>query len=129
MTYVTKTFGFTSDIAAMQKNLSSLVAAGGGDGPEAQTAAMAAALDLDWAEGAIKMVVLITDAPPHGLGESGDGFSKSPDRKILCLLRLFIFLRWIPENDPLELARQMSEKGITLVGLSTIFLRSLLIVI
>ena len=92
MTYVTKTFGFTSDIAVMQKNLSSLVAAGGGDGPEAQTAALAAALDLDWAEDAIKMVVLITDAPPHGLGESGDGFSKSPDRKFLPLLRIFIFL-------------------------------------
>lgn len=65
----------------MQKNLSSLVAAGGGDGPEAQTAALAAALDLNWSEDAIKMVVLITDAPPHGLGESGDGFDKSPDRK------------------------------------------------
>jgi len=82
-TYVTKPFGFTSDVAMMQKNLSSLVAAGGGDGPEAQTAAMAAALDLNWAEDAIKMVVLITDAPPHGLGEAGDGFSKSPDRKLL----------------------------------------------
>ena len=66
----------------MQKNLSSLVAAGGGDGPEAQTAALAAALDLEWAEDAIKMVVLITDAPPHGLGEAGDGFPKSPDRKL-----------------------------------------------
>ena len=81
-TYVTKPFGFTTDIAVMQKNLSSLVASGGGDGPEAQTAALAAALDLDWAEGAIKMVVLITDSPPHGLGEQGDGFSKSPDRKL-----------------------------------------------
>jgi hypothetical protein len=69
----------------MQKNLSSLVAAGGGDGPEAQTAALAAALDMDWADGAIKMVVLITDAPPHGLGETGDGFTKSPDRKIFDL--------------------------------------------
>ncbi len=82
-TYVTKSFGFTSDIAIMQKNLSSLVAAGGGDGPEAQTAALAAALDLEWAEDAMKIVVLITDAPPHGLGEAGDGFTKSPDRKLL----------------------------------------------
>ena len=49
---------------------------------EAQTAAMAAALDLDWAEGAIKMLVLIADSPPHGLGEAGDGFTKSPDRKL-----------------------------------------------
>jgi hypothetical protein len=80
---ITKPFRFTSDVAVIQKNLSSLVAAGGGNGPEVQTAAMAAALDLNWAEDAIKMVVLITDAPPHGLGEAGDGFSKSPDRKLL----------------------------------------------
>jgi hypothetical protein len=84
MTYVTKSFGFTSDISVMQQNLSSLVASGGGDGPEAQTAALAAALDLKWARNAIKMVVLITDAPPHGLREAGDGFTKSPDRKFLC---------------------------------------------
>jgi hypothetical protein len=78
-----------SDIAMMQKNLSSLVAAGGGDGPEAQTAALAAALDLDWAEGAIKMVVLITNAPPHGLGGRGDGFAKSPDCKFLVYVLFF----------------------------------------
>ena len=83
MTYVTKPFGFTSDISRMQKNLSSLVASGERDGPEAQTAALAAALDLEWAEDAIKMVVLITDAPPHGLGEAGDGFDRSPDRELV----------------------------------------------
>ncbi|KAF9044276.1 hypothetical protein BJ165DRAFT_1480153 [Panaeolus papilionaceus] len=96
-TYVTKKFGFTSDIAVMQKNLTNLVASGGGDGPEAQTAALAAALDLEWTEDAIKIVILITDAPPHGIGEAGDGFDKSPD-----------------QNDPLEIVRQMAEKGITL---------------
>ncbi|KAF9530874.1 hypothetical protein CPB83DRAFT_809736 [Crepidotus variabilis] len=96
-TYVTKQFGFTSDIKVMQKNLHGLIASGGGDGPEAQTAAIAAALDMEWKEDAVKMAVLITDAPPHGLGERGDGFEKSPD-----------------QNDPLELARQMSQQGITL---------------
>jgi hypothetical protein len=90
LTYVTKPFGFTSDIDQMQKNLSSLVASGGGDGPEAQTAALAAALDLEWAEDAIKMVVLITDAPPHGLGEVGDGFNESPDRKAVPMTFLLV---------------------------------------
>ena len=66
----------------MQANLNSLNALGGGDGPEAQTAALAAALDMEWNEKAVKMVVLITDAPPHGIGEDGDGFTKSPDRKL-----------------------------------------------
>jgi len=114
--YVTKSFGFTSDVRVMQKNLSSLIAAGGGDGPEAQTAALAEALQLDWAENAVKMVILITDSPPHGLGEKGDGFNESPDRKLLVgpFLPAYELLRPL-ENDPLEIARQMAERGINLV--------------
>ncbi|KJA21808.1 hypothetical protein HYPSUDRAFT_202713 [Hypholoma sublateritium FD-334 SS-4] len=96
-TYVTKNFGFTSDINVMQRNLASLIASGGGDGPEAQTAALADALNMEWTEKAVKLVILITDSPPHGLGERGDGFSESPD-----------------QNDPLEIVRQMAERGITL---------------
>ena len=42
-------------------------AAGGGDGPEAVTAGMAASMtELEWRKEAAKMVVLIADAPPHG---------------------------------------------------------------
>lgn len=41
----------------------------GGDGPEAVTAGMKAALDLQWRPQASKMAVLIADAPPHGIGE------------------------------------------------------------
>ncbi|TFK19603.1 hypothetical protein FA15DRAFT_167582 [Coprinopsis marcescibilis] len=96
--WVTKNFGFTSDVEQMRKNLGTLVASGGGDGPEASTAGLAEALNMPWKEGAVKIVVLITDAPPHGLGESGDGFPNgSPD-----------------QNDPLEIARQMAEHGISL---------------
>jgi len=65
----------------MEKNLKSLKASGGGDGPEAQTAALAEALNMKWEENAAKMVVLITDSPPHGIGEDGDGFDSSPDRE------------------------------------------------
>jgi len=83
----------------MQKNLSSLVATGGGDGPEAQTAALAAALDLNWAEDSIKMVVLITDSPPHGLGEAGDGFNESPDRKFIQSL-LFLVMTELCRERP-----------------------------
>jgi len=97
MSYVTKNFGFTDDISIMHANLNRLNALGGGDGPEAQTAALAAALDMEWIDNAIKMVVLITDSPPHGIGEDGDGFTESPD-----------------QNDPLQVARQMAERGITL---------------
>ena len=82
-TYVTKEFGFTSNIDVMQRNLASLIASGGGDGPEAQTASLAAALNMEWAENSMKIVILITDSPPHGIGEPGDGFVESPDRMFL----------------------------------------------
>lgn len=97
-TFVTKNFGFTSDVEKMTKNLAGLQASGGGDGPEASTAALADALNMEWDEDAVKIVVLITDAAPHGIGEPGDGFPNgSPD-----------------QNDPLEIVRQMAERGITL---------------
>jgi hypothetical protein len=97
-TYVTRNFGFSSDIDKVHRDLSSLYASGGGDGPEAVTAALAEALKMDWNERASKMIVLIADAPPHGIGEYGDGFDDgSPDG-----------------NDPLDLARQMATRGITL---------------
>jgi hypothetical protein len=38
---------------------------------------------MGWRDGAIKIVVLITDAPPHGIGEEEDGFpAGSPDREL-----------------------------------------------
>ena len=57
----------------MKANISTLSAKGGGDRPEAVTAAMFATLNMNWRSNATKMVVLITDAPPHGIGEIGDG--------------------------------------------------------
>ncbi|KAF8635913.1 hypothetical protein AX15_000091 [Amanita polypyramis BW_CC] len=97
-TYIVKNFGFSSDISKVHKDLSSLYASGGGDGPEAVTAALADTLNMDWRAHANKMVVLIADAPPHGIGEYGDGFDEgSPDG-----------------HDPLQIARMMASRGITL---------------
>ncbi|KAI0076315.1 hypothetical protein K474DRAFT_1663145 [Panus rudis PR-1116 ss-1] len=97
-TFVTKNLGFTSDIAQVAHELGNLYASGGGDGPEAVTAALAEALNMEWRPDASKMVVLIADAPPHGIGEYGDGFDDgSPDG-----------------NDPLQIARAMASRGITL---------------
>ncbi|CED85162.1 elongation factor-2 kinase [Phaffia rhodozyma] len=97
--YIVRTNAFTSSIPLVKEQLSALYASGGGDGPEAVTAAMAAALDdVEWREDAAKMVVLVADAPPHGIGEYGDGFPNgSPDGK-----------------DPLVLAREMASRGITM---------------
>ncbi|KAF8073770.1 hypothetical protein FPV67DRAFT_1479214 [Lyophyllum atratum] len=97
-TYIVKNFGFSSDISKVHNHLSGLYASGGGDGPEAVTAAMAEALGMEWREKSSKMIVLIADAPPHGIGEYGDGFDDgSPDG-----------------YDPLQLARQMASRGIPL---------------
>ncbi|CAH7688973.1 hypothetical protein PPACK8108_LOCUS24022 [Phakopsora pachyrhizi] len=98
MSYVTIKFEFTSNPKEVQGHLKSLWASGGGDGPEAVAAAMHEALKLDWRPQASRMAVLITDAPPHGIGEYGDGFSKGDPSG----------------HDPLKLARQMAQAGISL---------------
>jgi hypothetical protein len=46
----------------------------GGDTPEAVADALHAVLKLSWRPEAVKICVLISDAPPHGLVSSGDEF-------------------------------------------------------
>lgn len=97
--YVTRTFPFTTSVEQVKENLHSLYASGGGDGPEAVTAALAELVALPWRPEATKLAVLITDAPPHGLGERGDGFPQgSPDN-----------------YDPLHLGHIMARQGIGLL--------------
>jgi len=71
-----KTPTFTTDIGGVMDYLTNLKAEGGGDGPEAQCDALSSVLEAEWKEGATQVVVLITDAPPHGIGEYRDGFTK-----------------------------------------------------
>lgn len=94
--FITQSFPFTANLAEMQAHLDTLSAAGGGDGPEAVTAALAELEGLSWHPEATKVAVLIADAPPHGLGESGDGFPKGDPLG----------------RDPLIIARQLASKGI-----------------
>jgi len=95
-TFVTKTFDFTSSRRDMQAHVDWMSAQGGGDGPEAVAAGLKAAVDMCWRKESAKIIILIADAPPHGLGESGDGFPDGcPDG-----------------NDPLQLAHAMKDLGI-----------------
>lgn len=66
VSYVTKQLPFTSDVSQVKEFLKTLYASGGGDGPEAVTAAMKEALELDWRPNASRITLLIADAPPHG---------------------------------------------------------------
>lgn len=72
-TYITQEYDFTTEISTMKANLRQLKAEGGGDGPEAQTAALDAALNASWRDDGAKIAILITDSPPHGICEDGDG--------------------------------------------------------
>ncbi|KAF8341937.1 hypothetical protein F5887DRAFT_975760 [Amanita rubescens] len=90
--------GFVADPGIVANVLSTLSASGGGDGPEASTDALQTSLTADWRDGASRVVILITDAPPHGLGESSDGFPNG------CPLGL----------DPLRVVSSMANIGITL---------------
>jgi hypothetical protein len=74
--FITKPYGFDSDIEVMKSNLQALEASGGGDGPEAQCDALADAYNAGWRDAATKITVMVTDSPPHGIDEYED---KIPD--------------------------------------------------
>jgi hypothetical protein len=95
--YCTKVYPFTRDTAQMLKNVNEQSAGGGGDGPEAVTAAMFEAVCLEWRENASKIVIFMADAGPHGLEPGGDSYPNGdPDGK-----------------DPLAIAREMITLGIS----------------
>jgi hypothetical protein len=96
-TFITEVFPFTKKIDVMKANIDTMVASGGGDGPEAVAAALHEIDQLDWRANAVKICVLIADAPPHGLGENGDGFPDgSPDGA-----------------DPIQTCKSLASKGVT----------------
>jgi len=72
-------------------------ASGGGDGPECVADALFEVLSLQYRPNAAKVCVFIADAPPHGLGESGDGFPNGSPHG----------------HDPYEIGRSLAGKGVT----------------
>jgi len=95
-TFAARTHKFTSSVSKMREYVNEMQAQGGGDGPESVVDGLWEALNMDYRKDSAKIVVCISDAPPHGLGESGDGF---PDG---CPCK----------RDPIEIAKQMAERGI-----------------
>eukprot|EP00639_Heterosigma_akashiwo_P018057 CAMPEP_0206381912 /NCGR_PEP_ID=MMETSP0294-20121207/12945_1 /ASSEMBLY_ACC=CAM_ASM_000327 /TAXON_ID=39354 /ORGANISM="Heterosigma akashiwo, Strain CCMP2393" /LENGTH=484 /DNA_ID=CAMNT_0053831489 /DNA_START=115 /DNA_END=1569 /DNA_ORIENTATION=- len=95
-TFVTEVHSFTDCLQEMQTYVDSMSAHGGGDGPESVCCAFHEVLQLGWRNQAVKIVIHIADAPPHGIMEPGDGFLDG------CPLG----------NDPLALAHQMKQRGI-----------------
>lgn len=68
--YVTQIHALTDDIAKTKQFIEKTSAAGGGDSPEAICCGLFDCLTgLNWDNDAVKVVILIADAPPHGLGK------------------------------------------------------------
>jgi len=63
--YVVRSIPFTDDIEDFQTSLAAQNADGGGDAPEAIHTAMRTGLKMDWRESALKINLLVADAPPH----------------------------------------------------------------
>lgn len=64
--YVTKVFPMTGDLDAVYQELMSYAAGGGGDGPEHVNKAIDDAMhQMAWSPGAMKMIFVVGDAPPH----------------------------------------------------------------
>eukprot|EP01083_Nonionella_stella_P014026 39440_1 len=65
-TFITKRIDFTPIPLQIQLKLNSVRASGGGDTPEALTSALYDCYkNLKWREHSIRVIVVITDAPPH----------------------------------------------------------------
>jgi len=63
--FVTRTYGFTSDVAKARSQIAQQVATGGGDYEEAMQDALVRAAQAEWRPDAIKTLLLVADAPPH----------------------------------------------------------------
>ena len=87
---------FTHSVSEIKETIDKWTAIGGGDHPEAIAEGLYAALNLSWRFGATKILVLCADAPPHGVGSSGDSYPNgSPNG-----------------YDPLLIGRELAQKEV-----------------
>ncbi len=67
-----------ADLEKVQASIGKLAVSGGGDAPEAVYTGLDACLALAWAPGSYRVILLVGDAPPHGVGCAGDSLPKDP---------------------------------------------------
>ena len=72
--FVTRSFALTGDLQKVNNKINRLSVDGGGDGPEAVWDGLIAASKLKWRKHAVRMVILVGDAPPHGYLKGHDAF-------------------------------------------------------
>lgn len=96
--YVTKVCDFTTSRVKMLEYVSLMSASGGGDTPEAVTAALDQVSKLPYRKNSAKVCIFIADAPCHGLGLPGDHYPQGDPNNL----------------DPIVIARDLLQKGIVL---------------
>ncbi len=69
-TYVTKVLDLTADFNKVKLFITSVEKTGGGDAPEAVEEALFQANNLHWRVASKRAIVLVGDAPPHGVIDS-----------------------------------------------------------
>ena len=77
-TFVTRVHNFTDNIELARKFISQCTTNGGGDVAESICCGLSDCLNkLEWRDDSVKLAILITDGPPHGLiGVFDDYFPK-----------------------------------------------------
>jgi ubiquitin-protein ligase/Mg-chelatase subunit ChlD len=95
----TKVTGLTTNVQTIQKAVDALRAGGGADGPEAVGTALAEVHKMTWDKDAVQIAILVTDAPPHGLGDAFHDDYPDGDPN---------------GNDPIKITRTMAQRGIRL---------------
>ncbi|MDX9720864.1 MAG: VWA domain-containing protein [Myxococcota bacterium] len=88
--YVHRVYPFESDVQRFQSTLAEVEAAGGGDIPERLEVGLHHAIHgMDWNAEAIKLVVLIGDAPPHA--KAKNSFSYAADAAMAASMGIKLF--------------------------------------
>lgn len=73
-TFASRVVPLTDDVESIREGVLRMKAAGGGDGPESLTDGLYDVVRLGWRPRAARVVILVGDAPPHGVVPDGDGF-------------------------------------------------------
>ncbi|CAD5112253.1 DgyrCDS1484 [Dimorphilus gyrociliatus] len=86
-TFLVKTHPFTRSIKEFDRWFEEAEGFGGGDIPEGITQAIYVASTMSWQEESIKICILVTDAPPHGLHTEIDSMPEGNERDLVKLVK------------------------------------------
>ncbi|KAJ3223082.1 hypothetical protein HK099_001563 [Clydaea vesicula] len=118
-----KVYPFTDSMSTIQTNVNELLAAGGGD-CEAFALAFHNCRNLTWRDNCTKIVVIIADAPPHGIGEWSDkypggdpsGFDSIKIAYDMATSGVVVYSLYCPDQYGFTLAQDYFKKISSITG-------------